>query len=125
MTKFLNLTPHAISIKTADFAVTVQPSGFLARVSTTEEVTSSVAGIPVIRRSMGAVEIVFEGESKVLTKEMVTVRDTPLMLVSSMVLEAIQADSEIAPFVFAPDTGATAERNDKGHIVSVCRLVGK
>ena len=78
---------------------------------------------------MGAVELTCPetGKSKPLTKEAVTVGVLPTVnfLVSAMVLDAIPADSEIAPFVFAPDTGATAERNDKGHIVSVCRLVGK
>lgn len=126
---FINLTPHAISIKNGDINVTVQPSGFLARVSTTEEVTSYVAGIPVITRKMGAVELFCPdtGKSQTFTKEAVTVGVLPTVnfLVSSMVLDAIPDGHELAPFCFAPDTGSTAERNDKGHIVSVCRLVGK
>lgn len=118
MANFINLTPHTISIKTADFAVTVQPSGILARVSTTEEVTSSVAGIPVITRKMGDVE--FTGDVPAILSD----GEKPVFLVSAMVLDALPATSFYAMF-FAPDTGSTAERNDKGHIVSVCRLVGK
>jgi hypothetical protein len=111
---FINLTPHAITIKTADINVTVQPSGMLARVGTDSAEAGTVAGIPVITRKMGAVD--FDG---------VTRTSGAMLLVSSMVLDAIPTDHALAAFCFAPDTGATAERNDKGHIVSVCQLVSK
>ena len=113
---FINLTPHAIVIKNGDIDITAQPSGMLARVSTVEVDAGTVGGVPVIRRNMGEVELV-------LVRDQITT-DT-ILLVSSMVLDAIPADHELAPFCFAPDTGATASRNDKGHIISVSRLVGK
>ena len=116
MVNFVNLTPHAIVIKNGDINVTVQPSGMLARVTTSELDAGEVAGIPVIRRAMGEVSLV-------LVRDQITT-DT-ILLVSSMVLDAIPADHELAPFCFAPDTGASATRNDKGHIISVSRLVGK
>ena len=113
---FINLTPHAIVIKTGDIDITAQPSGMLARVTTSELDAGVVAGIPVIRRAMGEVTLC-------LVRDQITT-DT-VLLVSSMVLDAIPDGHELAPFCFAPDTGTTATRNDKGHIISVSRLVGK
>ena len=114
---FLNLTPHAIVIKNGDINVTVEPSGMLARVATSEVAAGTCGGIPVIRRAMGEVSF---GD---LARDQIT-PDT-ILLVSSMVLDALSADHELARNCFAPDTGQTAERNEKGHIVSVSRLVGK
>ena len=116
MTTFINLTPHAITIKNGDIDITAQPSGMLARVSTSEVDAGTVAGVPVIRREMGEVSLV-------LVRDQITT-DT-VLLVSSMVLDAIPVGHELAPFCFAPDTGTTATRNDKGHIIAVSRLVGK
>ncbi len=103
---FVNLTPHAIVLRTeAGDNITIPPSGDVARVATTEVITSSVAGIPVITRTMGKPEgLPAEG--------------TPV-LVSAMVAAACVGRKG----VFAPDTGATAIRNDKGHVVAVTRLV--
>lgn len=114
--KFVNMTPHAIRIKTDSVDITVEPSGILARVNTTEVESVDVFGIPTIKRVMGDVE--FTGSSTPTTDE------STIILVSAMVLDALP-DSIASGLFFAPDTGATAERNDKGHIVSVCRLVGK
>jgi hypothetical protein len=116
MTQFINLTPHAIVIMTGDIDVTVQPSGNIARVSTSEADSGVVAGIPVIRRVLGEVDLC-------LSRDQITT-DT-VLLVSSMVLDSIPTCHRLAPFCFAPDTGTTAQRNDKGHIISVSRLVGK
>ena len=113
---FINLTQHEISIKNSDLDVTVQPSGMIARVSTSEQEAGSVAGIPVIRRVLGDVTLH-------LVRDQITT-DT-ILLVSSMVLEAIPVGHELLPFCFAPDTGLTATRNDKGHVKSVSRLVGR
>lgn len=103
----LNLTPHAITVG----STIIEPSGTLARVSMTEEVTHLVVlGVPVITRKAGSVTGIPEvgGEQ---------------FLVSSMVLDAL--GSEYAGQAFAPDTGSTAIRNEKGHIVSVTQLVTK
>lgn len=101
-----NLTPHAIRVRNADGTDTVfEPSGVIARVSTEEKVVSEYAGIPVITRATGEVTgLPSDG--------------TPY-LVSSMVLAALPGRIG----AFAPDTGSTAIRDDKGHIVAVTRLV--
>lgn len=116
MTTFINLTQHEITIKNSDIDVTVQPSGMLARVSTSELDAGSVAGIPVIRRAMGKVDLCLDRDQ---------IDTDTVLLVSSMVLEAIPVGHDLLPFCFAPDTGETATRNDKGHVKSVSRLVGK
>lgn len=119
--EFVNLTPHAIAIATVlddgdDTAVTVQPSGSIARVSMDELSVRPIEDeygngiIPVITRKAGAVT------------GLPAPREGVNYLVSGMVLDALAGSVRFD--VFAPDTGPTAVRNDKGHITAVRRLVG-
>jgi hypothetical protein len=102
----INLTPHAITLISQDEEITIEPSGTVARVSMTEEVIGAWGEMPVIRRVAGAVTgLPTDGRA---------------CIVSAMVLAALPAGTE---GVFAPDTGPTAVRNDKGHVVAVTRLV--
>lgn len=104
----LNLTPHAIVLRLQDGTDTViPPSGAIARVSMIEEVIGTVAGMPLVRRRPGPVIGLPDG-------------DEPC-IVSSMVLSALPPG---APNVFAPDTGPTAIRDERGYVVAVTRLVG-
>lgn len=120
----LNLTPHAITLKFSDGGeITYPPSGTVARVATVEKAigtmdvvppgvaecdeqgNSNGKRIPVIRRTLGAVTgLPVEGVE---------------CLVSAMVLSAVPGRTG----VYAPDTGDTAIRNDKGFVVAVTRLV--
>lgn len=102
----LNLTPHAININ----GVIYEPSGVVARVEM-EEIVLPITlpcGTPIISRKAGKV---------------VGLPEKGLILVSSMVLDAL--DSSYSGVAFAPDTGNTAIRNDKGHITMVTRVVTK
>ena len=102
----INLTPHPIVIRAEDGTETVlAPSGRVARVSTTEEVVGDLNGVPVVRRMLGAVEGLPED-------------DTPCV-VSALVLAAVPGRAN----TYAPDTGATAVRDERGQIVAVTRLV--
>jgi hypothetical protein len=102
----INLTPHAITLISQDEEITIQPSGQVARVSMTEQVVGQWGEMPVIRRVAGAVVgLPTDG--------------TPC-IVSAMVLAALPAGTE---GVFAPDTGPTAVRDDRGHVIAVTRLV--
>ena len=102
----LNLTPHAITIRAEDGTETViPPSGTVARVSTTEEVVGEINGVPVVRRVFGQVTGLPED-------------DTPCV-VSSLVLSAVPG----RPNTYAPDTGPTAVRDERGQVVAVTRLV--
>ena len=104
----LNLTPHAITVRAPDGADhTFPPSGVVARVATTETVIGACpsTGAPIIRRTLGApVGMPEEG--------------TPC-LVSAMVAGACPGRAG----VFAPDTGTTAVRDERGQIIAVTRLV--
>jgi len=104
----INLTHHAITLRLPDGQdVTLPPSGTVARVSMLEEIVGTVAGLPLIRRRPGPVIGLPDG-------------DQPF-IVSSMVLAALPAG---APGVYAPDTGSTAIRDERGLVVAVTRLVG-
>lgn len=102
----LNLTPHPITLRTPQGDIIIPPSGTVARVSTVDTDTGdTVSGLPVIRRSFGNVTGL-------------PADDTPC-IVSALVLGAVPGRAN----TYAPDTGPTAIRNDKGHIVAVTRLV--
>jgi hypothetical protein len=113
-TILINLTPHAICLRSADGADTViPPSGTVARVSSTPGALEAVAGIPVPvagAQTFGGVEGLPE--------------PTPgtMFIVSALVLSALRGSR---PDVVGPGTGPNdgAVRNDRGHIIAVTRLV--
>lgn len=106
----LNLTPHAIKVlsNVTGEVVTFQPSGDLARVSTSTVLVGQVDGFPIYRTEYGAVEGV-------------PAAGTEKFLVSAMVLA--QLGEEYSGWAFAPRTDGSAVRNDKGHIDYVVGLV--
>ena len=109
----LNLTPHAIVILNdeAEEIVSFEPSGTIARVATSEK----EVGVCNYDGDFVASVIGEKGEVTGLPED----KDVQF-LVSGMVLDAL--GPEYHNVAFAPDTGATAIRNDKGHIVGVTRL---
>jgi len=108
MAKFINLTSHAISVKKNDGSTfTVEPSGIIARVSTHEQVIGELDGVPLVTRKFGEVENLPEPT------------EGTIYIVSSLVLSALNGREDVV----APDTGATAIRNEDGHIVAVTRFV--
>lgn len=106
----INLTPHPITLRTPAGDVTLPPSGTVARVVALYEQVGEVAGVPVMRRTWGAIEGLPPVEQR-----------GQGVIVSSLVLEAL--DEECAEGVYAPDTGPTAIRED-GKVVAVTRLIG-
>ena len=108
----LNLTPHSIHIHTNDGVIAIPPSGTVARVEVTPVVSGShnIDGveIPVIARVAGKVV------------GLPVCGQTPF-LVSAMVLDYL--GSEYHGVAFAPDTGASCIRDEKGRIVGVTQLV--
>lgn len=107
----LNLTPHAITLRTPEGDVTFQPSGTVARVSVIATPTGkTVAGVPVVRNTYGPVQGLPRDDHGI-----------PLpCIVSGMVLAALPAGTAN---VYAPATGATAIRDERGQIVAVTELV--
>lgn len=109
----INCTPHPITLLVSGESRTIEPSGTVARIDMIETVTTDiVAGVPVITRKPGlVVGLPRDEQGRILP-----------CIVSSMVLDALPAGTKN---VFAPDTGATAVRNEKGHVMAVTRLVKK
>lgn len=118
--KLINLTPHQITLVIDDgegdfIDHAVEPSGSIARVSMTEVEAGKLQDewgndfIPIIRRVPAEVEGLPEPTP-----------DT-IFIVSSMVLDALKHTTRTD--VFAPDTGPSARRNDKGQVTGVYRLV--
>ncbi len=106
LSSLLNLTPHEVRLRRGDGSeVVLPPSGTVARVSTTEEVVETFDGIPLVRRVFG--------EPVGLPPEGVP------CIVSALVAAAVPGRKG----VFAPDTGPTAVRDEKGLIVAVTRLI--
>jgi hypothetical protein len=110
---FINLTPHAITIRLAAGDITVPASGQIARVSTSTAETRQIGGIPVQISTTGEVTGLPAPGSSVF-------------IVSGMVLEALKNRGVTRSDVVAPATGPQdgAIRNDSGHIVAVTRLNG-
>lgn len=103
---FKNLTPHEIKIENATGANVIPASGTVARVETSSQDEATFKGIHVVSNKADRV---------------VGMPCPPEpCLVSGMVLDLL--GSEWAGIAFAPDTGATAVRNEKGHIVAVTQL---
>jgi len=104
----LNLTPHLIAVHSPDGAHHFfPPSGVVARVSMLETVVGvcPVTGAPIITRTAGDPVGLPEDGSP--------------CIVSAMVLAACPGRAG----VFAPDSGPTAIRDERGQIVAVTRLV--
>lgn len=106
-TKFINLTPHAISVQKGDQVVTIPPSGQVARVAVKTETLPPIGGFNISKQIFGEVEGLPQPQEGIY------------YIVSALVGGQIKARQD----VYGPDTGPTAVRNDKGHIVAVRGLV--
>ena len=105
----INLTPHAVTVLLQDGSgVEFPPSGETARLIMEEREGAPVNGLPTIHRQAIKIEGLTEPSE-----------DVAGYIVSSIVLAAVEGRDD----VFAPDTGPTAVRNGKGHIIAVKRLV--
>lgn len=99
--RFVNLTPHTINVQGLK---PLEPCGQVARVETARAVETFVGGVRLVRTlKLGVIGLPAPSEGTVF-------------VVSGMVLDALQGSR---PDVVAPDTGADAIRNEKGHIVAV------
>ena len=105
--KFVNLTPHEITIVRGDEKIVVPPSGKVARVRTVEKMVGEVDGVPVVVVNYGEVENLPPAE------------DGTIYLVSQIVLGAVQGRSD----VLAPNTGKGAVRDSSGNVVGVTSLI--
>lgn len=112
--QLVNLTPHAIVLAAPDGdRVTVQPSGVVARVSTTPGALFTVPGVPVPVAGR-----TYFGEVTGLPPA----QRGYMFIVSSLVGAALVGTR---PDVLVPGTGPADEpiRDEQGRIVAVTRLV--
>ena len=112
---YINLTPHSITLRSAQGDHVIPPSGRVARVATQETLANPILApgsadtIPVVVRTFGAVQ------------DLPDPAPNTVYLVSSLVLSALAGSGRTD--VLAPDTGPTAVRDDQGRIIAVTRLV--
>lgn len=116
--KIINLTHNDVAIQTAAGRVIIPASGTVAQFINKEKEVGTVyvstydgqwVGVPVALR-------IREGVAGLPPKQ---VRDT-IHIVPEVLLEAIGHNR---PDIVAPDTGATAIRDDRGRIIAVTRFV--
>ena len=107
--KLVNLTPHTITIRTADSTITVPPSGTVARCAVASAVAQyiNVDGVEV------AVNATHFGDIVNLPDP----ADDTIYITSTLIAQRAQRAD-----VLAPDTGASAIRNDAGQIVAVTAM---
>ncbi|MEO0132715.1 MAG: hypothetical protein ABIK73_07295 [candidate division WOR-3 bacterium] len=106
--EFINLTPHGVKIILPDGQeLQLPPSGVVARCSESYTEVGTLNGVPVVQRKLGEVQ------------GLPAPNDDTIYIVSSLVLSACKGRKD----VFAPDTGATALRNEAGQIIGVRRLI--
>lgn len=106
----INLTPHDINVQTKNGIVTFTKSGIIARVSEKSTIVSQCqfTGVDIVQKKYTEVEnLPEEGH----------------FLVSAMVLQASKKKEGL--FLYAPDSGSSAIRDEKGQIKAVVALVVK
>lgn len=105
--KFINLTPHGITVRTAGGDIEIPASGQVARVGEQSTDAGVLDGIPVVDCRLGQVTGLPE-----------PVEGT-VYIVSPMVSGAVKGRSDVV----APDTGpASVVRDSDGKIVAVRRF---
>jgi hypothetical protein len=109
--RFINCTPHAINILREDGStVTVEPSGVVVRVESTQDTIGNIDGIPVVRTVFTNVTLPEP-------------QDGVVYIVSTVVLQALQQMNIQRNDVVAPDTGPqSAVRNEAGQVVAIRRF---
>jgi len=108
MTKIINCTPHTINVVVEGTESVFPASGIIPRVSVFETEAEMLGDFPCVTTKTGAV------------KELPEFTEGVFLIVSGMVFAASNRTDLIAP-----DTGSTAIRNEKGHIVAVTRFIRK
>lgn len=103
--KIVNLTPHSIAFVKESGNLVIEPSGIIARVSTSTQVIGEIDGVPVTETVFGEVENLPEPQE-----------DT-VFLVSSLVAQRVTGRSD----VFIPNESV---RDSEGRIVG-CKSFGR
>lgn len=117
----INLTPHDIHVRylahNGEREALYTATGDVARVTVDQKFMEHQDGIPVRKNTYGDVMV---GGVKI--EDFVRDLWEPI-LVSQIVLDALR-NMGWSKGAYAPDTGPTAVRNDKGHIEYVTGVIG-
>jgi hypothetical protein len=100
---FKNMTPHNVVVRRNNEEFHFEPCGVVPRVATVATPDGYLDGFPVNKVSFGEVENLPEPE------------DNVVLIVSAMVRQAVPHRRDVV----SPDTGPSAIRNEKGHILAV------
>ncbi|MGL5766520.1 MAG: hypothetical protein ACRCX8_12860 [Sarcina sp.] len=111
MKQIINATPHAIKVERNGEIVIFQPSDFVARVKMNTVELAALNGFKLSENIPGIIE------------GLPTEDDDAIFIVSAMVLSANKETENPRLDLIAPDTGATAVRNEKGHIEYVLGFI--
>lgn len=106
-TKVVNLTPHTINIVNGDVIREYPASGIAVRANTVNEPMPAVDGVEVAQTRYTSVD------------GMPAPEPGTVYIVSMIAAQALKGRND----VYVPDSGPTAERDEKGQIKSVKRLL--
>jgi len=120
MTKFVNLTPHKITIFRSDGStIEVEPSGKVFRLEESDTLIAKVDGVEIVARKF-----------TIPTEVKQFFDDTnAVYIVSLPVLMALKTIEKQHPelmdisWIVAPDTGSGAVRDEQGRIIGTKRLI--
>ena len=101
MTTFVNLTPHALSIRMEDGSIqTIERSGVVARCAQKTEVVTVIGGIKVTKVTLGEVQ------------DLPAPQEGTAYVVSRIIAEAVRDQGRTDIFIPGP-----ALRDDQGRII--------
>lgn len=107
-TKFVNLTPHPITVFKGEEKIEIPPSGEVARVGVEQKKVGELNGIPVHKSIFGDVEGLPEP------------RENTVYIVSTVVLQALKAKNIVRRDLVSPDTTPNGVvRDEEGRIIGV------
>jgi len=117
MKRVLNMTPHQITIQTGDGRrIDIPPAGKIFRLAEEDQLAGTV--------SLDGVEVEVVKRTFEVTNCEELLDSDAVVIVSLPALMALrQAGIQVRAIVVAPDTGATAIRDERGQIVAVRRFI--
>ena len=101
----INTTPHKIVLENGDIHKEYEPSGLIIRLDFKQKIIGELDGLPIIKNELVGHNLPIQKEGTIL-------------LVSAMILSSFPNRKDLV----SPDTN-NANRNEKGHIISVPAFV--
>lgn len=121
--KYRCFMKHGATVMLDGEVVQIPAAGLMAEVEDMfTPLPGALAGADVVLRERSASAVVLrDAAGQVVQRGLPEPEEGVVLIVNGLVIDALAGCGRSD--VFAPDTGDTAERNDKGHVVFVRRLV--